>query len=213
MRICDIHNGMVWFNNINVFASMGVPKCVSSGVREQFGLYETTDIRSIRDKKVFSVVRNPIHRYVSGYIEAMKPCQQFPKGRYWMVELPIGLKDKLDKLFIDNISEIERFKKYTDLIKEYGYFEPHIVKQVDYLRELNTKEFYKGVNVFKLEYPKNIEEFIGCKLEKRNTSEYPILKKELIGFYNINIEYKNLIDDLYKEDVDFYNSFDEKIIL
>ena len=67
--IIEIHNGLTWTKDGFGKNFLGVPKCASSGIREEFNLKATNDIKDVDN--VFSVIREPIKRYVSGYIEAL----------------------------------------------------------------------------------------------------------------------------------------------
>tara|TARA_Y100001937_G_scaffold126718_1_gene196741 strand:+ start:1243 stop:1899 length:657 start_codon:yes stop_codon:yes gene_type:complete len=216
MKIYEIHNGMVWHNRRYDLGLMGIPKCMSTTLKNQFGLTKLGHITNlpesmINNKKIISIVRDPLIRYVSGYLESMISTSDYPKGRYHMIPLPDGLKGKLNNLFMVK-DEIVKFKKFTDYIFEYGYFEPHIVQQVDYIRDLKTKSFYKNINIFKLEHITNLENFLGHKLKTLNISEHQLLKKSLIQFIRTDNEYKEKIENLYNEDINFYKSFNEKTI-
>lgn len=204
--IIEIHNGLTWTNDNFNKSFLGIPKCASSGIREELGLFKTNDI-NVSDN-VFSVMRDPIKRYVSGYIEAMKPSEGFPDGRYFMSNIDNDLLDIIRKLYNSNINEIDRFKKYTDLIVENGFFEPHIVKQIDYLRDLETKEIFSDIEIFKLEKIDKLNKFLGKKLSKRNVCEHLNLKNNLTNFIKNNQGFKEILFNLYQEDLDLYNSFE-----
>ena len=203
--IIPIHNGSVWYkdNDPLNLGFIGIPKSASSGVREQLNLDKHILLNNT-DKKLFSIIREPLGRYVSGYIEAMKPSKGFPRGRYHLIPVPSPVKEMVYDLYHKNISEIERFKIFTDYIYEHGFFEPHSVRQVDYLRDLTTKELFKNVEIFKLEDKEKLESFLNVRFEHRNRNEHPVLKTQLINFLKDDEPYNDIIHTLYKDDFDFY---------
>ena len=205
-------HGLVWYNNIYDFGLIAVPKCMSSGLRQQFSLEFTKPVNEVTAKKLISIVRCPVDRYVSAYIEVMIPSVVNPQGRYRMTPSPTDLLPKLDNVFKLSDDDFDKFKRFTDYIFTYGYFDPHIVQQVDYLRHLNTKKYFKNVNIFKIEYCSGLEKFLGHKLEKRNVCDHPQLKNSLLQFITNNKEYKEKVEKLYKEDLDFYKSFNKQLI-
>ena len=204
--IIDIHNGLTWTKNGFGKSFLGLPKCASSGIREEFDLKDTNDISTVNN--VFSVMREPIKRYVSGYIEGMKPSTGFPLGRYFMSNINESLLKVVRDLYNSNMDEVERFKQYTNLIKEHGFFEPHTVKQIDYLRNLETNVIFKNVEIFKLEKSDTLNKFLGKNLSRRNVCEHNNLKNLLVNYIETNPMFKSLLISLYQEDIDLYNSFD-----
>jgi len=204
-----INNGNVWHNGKLKF--IPIPKCASSGLRGQFLLRKETSIKDI-EGGVFTIIREPIVRFVSAYIESMKPSTGFPRGRYFISDLDLSIVSKLDVLY-KNKDEMYKFKKFINYLEEFGFFEVHTARQVDFIRDLDTKKMFKGVTVFKLEYIKHIEEFLGAKLNKSRVTSHPELKKSLLNFLYEDEEYMLKVKSIYSEDIDFYNSFSEKTIL
>lgn len=198
--IITTHNG-VTFNKKGFDKSfLAIPKCASTSIRNQFNLSIRKRIELVDESiTIFSVIREPIERYISGYIEAM--------GRYRMAaKLDKKIILTLDKIFKSNVNEVEKFKQFTSVIMKRGFCEPHIVKQIDYLRDLNTREMFSRVKLFKLESRTELSQFLGKPLANKNLCDRGRLKKDLIGVLEKNSELRAVIERLYEEDLELYHS-------
>ena len=202
-----IHNGLVWINVKNNKGFLCIPKCASSGIRQKFKYLLTKDINNI-DKKIeiFTILRNPITRYVSAYIEVIQDCKQYPGGRYHHnLEISKNKINIIDNIIKSNKTNIEKFVKFTNLIlNKWGFFEPHTTPQINFLSR--NKILFKNIKIFKLEKINELEEYFNSKIPKLNSCENKKLKNELLNFIESNYEFKNKIINLYKNDFIIYNN-------
>ena len=202
------HRGVFWVNHQLKKGFLCIPKISSSGIREQFKFTEKMRYENIpKDYEIFAIIRRPIQRFISAYIEAIQDCKQFPGGRFkYNLNLNNEKIEHLDKLVNDkNLSDIDKFKKYINLIKnEWGFFEPHCIPQIIYLTNKSNK-IHNNLKIFRLENISNLEEYLGNKIKKTNTCENLDLKKILLDYIDKNEDLKKDIQELYKNDVSFYN--------
>ena len=203
-----IHNGTLWVNPKCKKGFLGIPKCASNTIKKLLNLRYTIDVEFPNlNKKIFffTIMREPIKRYVSAYIEVIQDCKHYPKGRYHH-NLEIS-KDKIniiDKILKNNKNDIDKFKKFTNHIIEYGFFEPHTTPQINYLSKNN--KILKNIKIFKLNDKTKIETFLKTNLITLNKCENEELKNKLLYFIKSNNDFKNKIINLYKSDFLIYNN-------
>ena len=203
-----IHNGLVWINVKNNKGFLCIPKCASSGIRSHFKYLLTKDINKINKKniEIFTILRDPIKRYISGYIEVIQDCKQYPGGRYHHnLEISKNKINIIDKIIKSNLTNIEKFIEFTNLIlNKWGFFEPHTTPQINFLSKNNI--LFKNIKIFKLEKLNELEKYFDSKIPKLNSCENEKLKNELLNFIECNSEFKNKIINLYKNDFIIYNN-------
>ena len=204
-----IHNGKLWVNPKCKKGFLGIPKCASNTIKRLLNLKYTIDIDFPNlNKKIvfFTIMRNPIERYVSAYIEVIQDCKQYPGGRY---HHNLGISQEktntLDKIINSNNTNIEKFIRFTNLIlNKWGFFEPHTTPQINYLAKNNI--LFKNVKIFKLKEKNKIQKFLKLDLLYSNKCENIKLKKELLNFIKLDNNFKNKLIHLYKSDFLIYNN-------
>ena len=204
-----IHNGILWVNPKCKKGFLGIPKCASNSIKQLLNLKYKIDIDfpNLHKKIVFfTIMRNPIERYVSAYIEVIQDCKQYPGGRYHHnLEISDEKINTLDKIIKSNLTNIDKFVKFTNLIiHQWGFFEPHTTPQINYLAKNNN--LFENIKILKLEDTNKIEKFIKLNLIKSNKCENSKLKKELLNFIELNHNFKKNIIHLYKSDFLIYNN-------
>lgn len=211
MNINNTHKGKVWVNHKLKKGFLAVPKCASSGIRGQFKFLDEKNIENVpKDYKIFTIIRNPINRFVSAYIEVFIDCKDYPGGRFRhnipkefnghniFKELDLLQKNK-------NKNDIQKFLFYLDKIEnDWHFYEPHCIPFIHYISDNNNK-VHKNIKIFKIENIKELEIFMNKKIKIGNTSEAPLLKKELIDYIKKNKNIEKRIINLYKSDFDFFN--------
>jgi hypothetical protein len=189
---------------------LGIPKNGSSGTRLQLKLNQFMQFDDIpSDYYVFTIVRNPVTRIVSAYIEITQKCTHHPEGRYHDIDLP---QDKV--AFLDDLAQsgddFSRFSVYLDKIEqEWGFYEGHCVPQVIYLTDSDGR--LRDVEIFKLENLKPLQDklsskgltvdynTVGNEWATNSTSD-PNLKTRLISHIFDNQEMMAQLKRLYKHD-------------
>ena len=203
------HRGVFWVNHELKKAFLCIPKISSSGIRDQFKFTERLKYDDLpKDYEIFTVIRRPIQRFISAYIEVIQDCKQFPGGRFkHNLNLNKEKIEYLDKLINDKkLSDIDKLEKYINLIKnEWGFFEPHCIPQIIYLTNKNN-EIHKNLKIFRLENINKLETYLNKSINKSNICENNDLKHKLLNYIDNNQDFKKKIQELYKEDILIYNN-------
>lgn len=209
IKFANTHREYIWINDNLKLAFLCIPKVASSVIREQFKFLRVSTMDKLpEDYKVFAIIRNPIKRFVSSYIEVIQDCYDYPGGRY---KHNLNLTE--DKIrFLDNLmndKSTDKFQKFDIYIKkmenEWFFFEPHCIPQVIYLTDKNNK-FHNNLKIFKLETEINeLEKILNSKIKKGNECENNTLKNDLLDYINNNENIKQRIEKLYELDIEFYN--------
>ena len=196
IKIARSHRGLAWVNHNLKIASLGIPKCATTSIRLQFELTELINIQDIPNNYfTFVIIREPVSRFVSAYIEVIQPTDDYPKGRY-DTDLEIS-QDQIE--FLDDLmkshDDCERFTIYLNQIQhEWGFFELHCVPQVVYLLASSP-----NIEIFKMNDLTDLETRLGSTIHKCNQSENSELKQKLLAFIAANVAVKDQIE-LYLPD-------------
>jgi len=134
--------GQLWHNHKLKYSYLAIPKSGSNTLRKMSGCMNGPTLKQHPNYIIFSALREPIERYVSGFIEIMVPAPDYPKCRY---HYNLGLSKKM-KNYLDTIRKdkniINVFTTFTDYIVENGFFEVHTEPQNYYL--------IKGITLYRL---------------------------------------------------------------
>lgn len=83
IKFSTTHREDIWINDNLKLAFLCIPKVASSGIRNQFKLKRRTTMDKLpKDYTVFTLIREPIKRFVSAYIEVVQDCKDYPGGRF-----------------------------------------------------------------------------------------------------------------------------------
>jgi hypothetical protein len=210
IKFASTHRECIWINDQLKLAFLCIPKVASSGIRSQFRFIRMSNINELpKDYKVFTLIREPIKRFVSAYIEVVQDCGDYPGGRF-----KHNLEITNDKIkFLENLmhdkstDKYQKFNIYIEKIeKEWFFFEPHCIPQVIYLTDKNNN-FHNHLKIFKLETEINeLEKILNSKIKQGNKCENNTLKNDLLDYINKNNNIKQRIEKLYKLDIQIYNN-------
>ena len=210
IKFADTHRGIVWINEHKKLAFLGIPKVASSVIREKFKCLKLSTMDKLpKHYKVFTLIRDPIKRFISAYIEVVQDCKDYPGGRF-----KHNLNITHDKIkFLENLMNnklIDKFQKFDIYINkienEWYFFEPHCIPQVIYLTDENNN-YYNNLLIFKLETEINqLEKILNSKIEKGNICENQSLRNDLLDYINKNENIKQRIEKLYELDIQIYNN-------
>jgi hypothetical protein len=196
--------GWLWHNNEKKLSCLSIPKCASNSIRDMTGCHDGPNHKHYNDYKIFSVIRDPMKRYISSFMEVMLPASDYPKGRY---HDNLGL----NKNFIEMLDSINhgdssgRIVRFTDIILEKGFFETHTRPQSYYL------EGCGDITLYKLEKISHMLEDFGIENEVvKNKTESADIKNELTDMLTTDTELRNKVHRLYAKDFELYESFGSK---
>lgn len=129
------HNfGRLWINHDKKLAFLGIPKNASSSIRTAIGVetkrYTDRDIftfgKSLDGLTVFTVIREPLDRFISGYLEILKRADK--DGHKTKKRKFYDVKDNKHR-FIAFVNEL-----YDEMKDSEGrMFDNHIEKQTYYI--------------------------------------------------------------------------------
>jgi len=209
IKFAYTHREHIWINDNLKLAFLCVPKVASSGIRAQFKFTRRIKMDKLpKGYKVFTLIRDPIKRFVSAYIEVVQDCNDYPGGRF-----KHNLNITEDKIkFLENLmndKSTDKFQKFDIYIKkienEWYFYEPHCIPQVIYLTDKDNN-FHDNLKIFKLETEINeLGKILNSKIKKGNKCENNTLKNDLLDYINKNKNIKQRIEKLYELDIQFYN--------
>jgi len=209
IQLSRCHRGTVWINRALKIAALNIPKCGTTSIRIQFKLTELINIEDVPDDYFkFAIIRDPINRFISAYIEVVQHCETYPEGRYNVdLDLPKEQITFLDELMA-NYDDCGRFTIYLNKIQdEWGFFESHCVPQVLYLFDKDDN-LYPDVEIFKLSNLSRLEERLDSEIIRSNQSENPELKQKLFDFVSANTTVRSQIEQLYEYDLRIWQEYE-----
>jgi hypothetical protein len=196
--------GWLWHNHEKKLSCLSMPKCASNSIRDITDCHDGPNHKHYKDYNVFAVIRNPMDRYISSFMEVMLPASHYPKGRY---HDNLGLDENLVHI-LDSINYGDsgaRIIRFTDLILEKGFFETHTRPQLYYL------EGCGNITLYKLEKISHMLKDFGIEKEVvKNKTESVSIKKELTDILSTDFELCNKVHKLFAKDIELYESFESK---
>jgi hypothetical protein len=196
--------GWLWHNHGKKLSCLSMPKCASNSIRDMTGCHHGPDHNHHKDYNEFAVIRNPIDRYISAFMEVMLPASHYPKGRY---HDNLGLDKNMVRILdsINHGDSAARITQFTDLILEKGFFETHTRPQSYYLEGCGNITLYKLENISHM-----LEDFGIEKEVVMNKTESVGIKKELTDLLSNDFELHNKVRKLFAKDIELYESFENK---
>lgn len=194
--------GWLWHSHEKKLSCLSVPKCASNSIRDMTGCHDGPNHKRYKDYNLFAVIRDPMDRYISAFMEVMLPASHYPKGRY---HDNLGLDKNLVRI-LDSINHGDsgaRIIRFTDLILDKGFFETHTRPQLHYL------EGCGNITLYKLEKISRMLEDFGIEKEVvKNKTESAGIKKELTDVLSTDSELRNKLHKLFAKDIELYESFE-----
>lgn len=186
--------GDYWCDGLKKFSFFGIPKNCSTSVRNSFGNYSCYNINTtpLNSETVsFSIFRDPFHRCISGYFEILK-------------KRPDSILKKFDKPFFRMKESSLRFESYLKDIKENGFYDSHCSPQIYFITK-DSGEVYDLDYIFTMDSISNkLKEKLGITIGFHNKSK-SVNRENYLN--EVNVE---LIKDIYKQDLFFYESIKDK---
>jgi len=195
--------GWCWYNLDNNICFIGVPKNASTSIRNGFNLNKMDNYFSLSDGvksnlKLITVLRDPLDRLVSAYLEVIIRVHDSPKT--------------IGKKFFHMSESIDRFREFITELEQDTY-DAHVEHQRFYI----TDNEDKLLPFFKILSFKNLEEdLIDLKKSISLTTQIPHLNKKNNLQKNMVYNYLKMDNDLlerikilYKKDYILYNKIIE----
>lgn len=191
------HNGLSWFYDEHKIIYLGVPKTASTSIRTY--LKNTNNCLNLNqipedkiDYKVFTIIREPIQRFVAGVLETFRRPDS-PNNLYSL-------------RIVNNIGDM--INQYITILENDGFTDPHIAPQVHFITDKNGTMF-KIDTILLFE---NLKSEFNDMCEKYNIP--PSLphkwansdgrRGRILSHIDSNENIKNRIIKLYEEDIELY---------
>ena len=177
-----------------------VPKNSSTTFRNECPWsYETENFiknpQVLDENKVICIVREPLDRLISGYLEVLIRTHDCPRT--------------LEKDFIYIREEPQRFLAFIKEIKK-EFFDAHIEPQLFYLTNEDN-------NLIKLDEVwlirdtnEKLSQLFGKSITQKTNIKSLGDKKRYVDYLNNNSRLKTFVEKLYAEDIEFYNKINKE---
>lgn len=184
---------------------VNIPKNASTSIRKSLGLTKCTKYKDVINSKhiTFTVLRNPIHRAISSYLEMSKLRED---GPYYVTKTLLWYKKALSWYELNHITD--SFITFLDEIKG-NFYDPHCFPQIKSLLDKSlTIDKLDEIIIFENlipDYNNFIEKYniTNAHLKKETAGKHN-KKKRLMQFVENNKEIQNKIIDLYPDDYELY---------
>ena len=197
---------------------INIPKCATKSIKNELKSYKSKNsiLTDLTDEEMtyykFTFIRNPIQRFLSGYLTIIFKYQYLPQN----------VKDLSFWKFTD---KKKRFNDFCNCVKQHGFFDCHIAPFSYFLE--NVKLDYIGclenynndiqyiLKQFGIKYKGYLDHQTQHKLGWNSNNK---IFKESYKNYNITIDdltpkQLNLIKTLYNDDIQLYETIRKKNII
>jgi len=196
------HNGYSWFSDECNIIYLGIPKTASTSMRQLFKIDRNfMNLKNIPEGKegyrTFTIIRNPLNRFVSGVVEAFKRSET---PRKIMAIEKIGDEKKMLEAFVT--------------ILEEEFIETHTAPQIAFFYNENGEKFsFNDVLIFenlKEDFENMCKNFgISKELMHRHRGE-AVKQNRLRQIINDDPILLNRVNELYKDDWVLYNEISKQ---
>ncbi len=170
-----------------------IPKNASTTLRNSLKLNKSYNrLTEPNDTKLFCVIREPISRLISGYLEILNRAK---------IDSPLTL----DKKFFNMVDGKDKFDEFIRELGD-GFFDAHVEPQTYYLTDENGDDI-------PMDYVLNFEH-LGSDIKKINDINLSHLnrkpnneKKTILDYIENDKSLMLRIRELYKEDFILYEKF------
>lgn len=197
--------GACWYNLENKIGLIAIPKNASSSLRHGLSLKTLKNYFELDEKiksklKLITVLREPISRFVSAYLEILVRANDSPKTK--------------DKKFFQMPESIDRFTEFVSEIERDNY-DAHVEHQHFYLYDHEDKAlpFYRILNFSDLKNDfDQLKSDLNLKENLIHINEKSLNRKKFV--YSYLQEDPTLLDrikSIYKRDILIYNGIQKHL--
>lgn len=196
------HNGLSWYSDDCNLIYLGIPKTASTSMRHMFkidqnGMNLNNLPKGKESYRVFTIIRNPLNRFVSGVVESFKRS-----------ETPVEIK-KIEKIR----NEKEMLEAFVKILEE-EFIETHTAPQVAFFKDINGENFkFNDVLIFEnlQEDFNNMCEKFGIQIELQHKHKGESAKQNrLKGIINDDPALLKRVNELYKADWKLYHEISKQ---
>lgn len=193
-----------YINHTNKYILINIPKNASTSLRNTIEFDIFTDYKTIENPDEcikFIILRNPIKRAISFYLEVKKLRRDGPyQTTMSMPWFKVKNVTKSFKMFIDEIGD--------------NFYDPHVLPQVNFLKDkklsIDDMDMVLLHENLSEDYNKLIAKFPQIKT-KNNLQKLQVgnnqIKDILIEYTNTDSEICDRIREVYSEDFELYSKF------
>jgi hypothetical protein len=192
------HNGFSWYSDEYKIIYLGIPKTASTSMRLTFkidknGTNLNAPLKEKEDYKVFTVIREPLGRFISGVFESFNRYETPPELKSLST-----VKDK-----------VEMLNSYLDILEDKGFIETHTTPQSFFLHSQEDVPFkIDRILIFENvveEFNSMCQEYgIEKALEHRQIGNKQ-RNNTVLDEIKTNSELMDRIKSVYKRDFEIYN--------
>lgn len=207
-------NRLIFVDELENIIFFQIPKNMSSLIRHIFNINAIDDEKCLYNNyenyKKYAIIREPISRIVSVYIETMTTCRTDNKTRFIYEnedENETRLINEVNffkELIGKDIDENEKFKTYLEKIHgDFKFFEIHCIPQIYFIIDENFK-IKKDIVLLSFDEIKKDKKLLGKDIEYINGCKDISLQEKLINYIQNNEDIKKLIHEIYEHDFLIY---------